>query len=108
MKQLTRIRLINWYLFENTTITCNGTTYLIGVNGVGKSTILDVVQFALVGGQRDIRFNQAAIAGGERTWPRMCAANWARKANASCATIRRASSRSNSVTPMARTFVMAR
>jgi uncharacterized protein YPO0396 len=67
MKQLTRIRLINWHLFENTTITCNGTTYLIGVNGVGKSTILDAVQFALVGGQRDIRFNQAAIAGGKRT-----------------------------------------
>ena len=67
MKQLTCIRLINWHLFENTTITCNGTTYLIGVNGVGKSTILDAVQFALVGGQRDIRFNQAAIAGGKRT-----------------------------------------
>lgn len=67
MKQLTRIRLINWHLFENTTITCNGTTYLIGVNGVGKSTILDAVQFALVGGQRDIRFNQAAVAGGKRT-----------------------------------------
>jgi len=67
MKQLTRIRLINWHLFENTTITCNGTTYLIGVNGVGKSTILDAAQFALVGGQRDIRFNQAAIAGGKRT-----------------------------------------
>jgi len=67
MKQLTRIRLINWHLFENATITCNGTTYLIGVNGVGKSTILDAVQFALVGGQRDVRFNQAAIAGGKRT-----------------------------------------
>jgi len=67
MKQLTRIRLINWHLFENTTITCHGTTYLIGVNGAGKSTILDAVQFALVGGQRDIRFNQAAVAGGKRT-----------------------------------------
>ena len=67
MKQLTRIRLINWHLFENAAITCNGTTYLIGVNGVGKSTILDAVQFALVGGQRDIRFNQAAVAGGKRT-----------------------------------------
>ncbi len=67
MKQLTRIRLINWHMFENTTLSCNGTTYLIGVNGVGKSTILDAAQFALVGGQRDIRFNQAAIAGGKRT-----------------------------------------
>jgi hypothetical protein len=25
MKQLTRIRLVNWHLFENTTINCQGT-----------------------------------------------------------------------------------
>ena len=61
MKQLTRIRLIHWHLFEDTTITCKGTTYFIGVNGVGKSTILDAIQFALVGGQRDVRFNRAAM-----------------------------------------------
>ena len=67
MKQLTRIRLINWHLFENTTIKCEGSTYFIGINGAGKSTILDAVQFALVGGQRDVRFNQAALAGGKRT-----------------------------------------
>ncbi len=67
MKLLTRIRLVNWHLFENTTITCSGTTYFIGVNGAGKSTILDAVQFALVGGQRDVKFNQAAVAGGKRS-----------------------------------------
>ncbi|MBN1979620.1 MAG: AAA family ATPase [Anaerolineae bacterium] len=67
MKQLTRIRLINWHLFENTTITCHGTTYFIGVNGVGKSTILDAIQFALVGGQRDVKYNQAAMSGSRRT-----------------------------------------
>lgn len=67
MKTLTKIRLINWHLFENTTIDCTGSTYFIGINGVGKSTILDAVQFALVGGQRDVRFNQAALAGGKRT-----------------------------------------
>ena len=67
MKLLTRIRLVNWHLFENTTINCQGTTYFIGINGAGKSTILDAVQFALVGGQRDVRFNQAAISGGKRT-----------------------------------------
>ena len=60
MKQLTNIRLVNWHLFENTTIPCHGTTYFIGTNGVGKSTILDAIQFALVGGQRDVKFNQAA------------------------------------------------
>jgi uncharacterized protein YPO0396 len=67
MKNLTKIRLINWHLFENTTIDCQGSTYFIGINGAGKSTILDAVQFALVGGQRDVRFNQAALAGGKRT-----------------------------------------
>ena len=67
MKLLTRIRLINWHLFENTTIDCEGTTYFIGINGAGKSTVLDAVQFALVGGQRDVRFNQAALSGGKRT-----------------------------------------
>lgn len=67
MKLLTRIRLVNWHLFENTTIDCQGTTYFIGINGAGKSTVLDAVQFALVGGQRDVRFNQAAISGGKRT-----------------------------------------
>ena len=67
MKLLTRIRLVNWHLFENISINCNGTTYFIGINGAGKSTILDAVQFALVGGQRDVRFNQAALSGGKRT-----------------------------------------
>lgn len=67
MKLLTRIRLVNWHLFENATISCQGTTYFVGVNGAGKSTVLDAVQFALVGGQRDVRFNQAALAGGKRT-----------------------------------------
>jgi uncharacterized protein YPO0396 len=67
MKTLTKIRLINWHLFENTTIDCTGSTYFIGINGAGKSTILDAVQFALVGGQRDVRFNQAAISGSKRT-----------------------------------------
>ncbi len=67
MKTLTRIRLVNWHLFENTTIDCQGSTYFIGINGAGKSTILDAVQFALVGGQRDVRFNQAALAGSKRS-----------------------------------------
>lgn len=67
MKLLTKIRLVNWHLFENTTIDCQGSTYFIGINGAGKSTILDAVQFALVGGQRDVRFNQAALSGGKRT-----------------------------------------
>jgi uncharacterized protein YPO0396 len=67
VKHLTRIRLVNWHLFADATITCQGTTYFIGVNGAGKSTILDALQFALVGGQRDVKFNQAALANSRRT-----------------------------------------
>lgn len=67
MKQLTRIRLVNWHLFTDATITCQGSTYFLGVNGAGKSTVLDAVQFALVGGQRDVKFNQAALANSRRT-----------------------------------------
>ena len=67
MKQLTKIRLVNWHLFEDAAIPCQGTTYFIGINGVGKSTILDAIQFALIGGQRDVKFNQAAMAGSRRT-----------------------------------------
>ncbi len=66
MKTLTRIRLVNWHLFDDATITCNGTTYFIGVNGAGKSTILDAVQFALVG-QGEVRFNRAALANSKRS-----------------------------------------
>ncbi len=67
MKLLNRIRLIHWHLFENETISCKGSTYFIGINGVGKSTILDAVQFALVGGQREVKFNRAAMDSSQRT-----------------------------------------
>ena len=43
MKTLTKIRLINWHLFENTTIDCAGSTYFIGINGAGKSTLLQIL-----------------------------------------------------------------
>jgi uncharacterized protein YPO0396 len=104
MKTLTRIRLINWHLFENTTVSCHGTTYFIGVNGAGKSTILDAVQFALVGGQRDVKFNQAALSGGKRTL-----ASYVRgvRASAFCAMTPPASWRWNFATPTRRSLRMA-
>ena len=90
MKTLTIIRLINWHLFENVTIPVNGTTYFIGVNGVGKSTILDAIQFVLVGGQRDVKFNVAAIAGGKRTLASYVRGELAMESKTSCAAMRRA------------------
>ena len=47
MKKLTGIRLINWHAFQDETIHINNSVLLTGENGVGKSTILDAIQFVL-------------------------------------------------------------
>ncbi len=60
MKQLTAIRLINWYHFIDETIPVDGSLLIIGDNGAGKSTVLDAVQFVLVADLNEIKFNQAA------------------------------------------------
>ena len=43
MIELKRLKLINWHNFENTTFDCARLTYMIGVNAVGKTTILDAI-----------------------------------------------------------------
>lgn len=58
MKQLTRIRLINWHYFENETISLHGSTLITGENTAGKSTVLDAIQLVLTTNTR--RFNIAA------------------------------------------------
>ena len=44
MIELKRLKLINWHNFENVTFDCARLTYMIGVNAVGKTTILDAIQ----------------------------------------------------------------
>lgn len=44
---LSRLRLINWHNFANDTLDIRQITYLIGVNGVGKTTILDALRYCL-------------------------------------------------------------
>lgn len=61
MKELTRIKLINWHYFENVTIEIKGSTLITGDNGAGKSTILDAVQYVLVADLRRIKFNVSAF-----------------------------------------------
>lgn len=60
MKELTRIKLINWHYFENETIEIKGSALITGDNGVGKSTILDAIQYVLVADLRKVRFNVSA------------------------------------------------
>ena len=44
MIALCRLRLINWHNFTDDLLNIQQITYLIGVNGVGKTTILDALR----------------------------------------------------------------
>ncbi|MGE5572196.1 MAG: ATP-binding protein [Bacteroidota bacterium] len=60
MKELTRVRLINWHYFSNEELDIRGSVLLTGDNGTGKSTILDAIQYVLVADLRQVRFNVSA------------------------------------------------
>lgn len=47
MIALHRLRLINWHNFTDDLLDIQQITYLIGVNGVGKTTILDAMRYCL-------------------------------------------------------------
>lgn len=57
--RLSRIHALNWYGYKDTILVA-GNVLLAGVTGSGKSILMDLVQFVLVGDQRLIRFNQSA------------------------------------------------
>ena len=57
--RLTRIHALNWYGYKDT-IPVEGNLLLAGLTGSGKSILMDLIQFVLVGDQRLIRFNQSA------------------------------------------------
>ncbi|MCW0220872.1 MAG: hypothetical protein OJI67_21265 [Prosthecobacter sp.] len=61
---LSRIIAINWYGFRRI-IDLNGLALLCGENGTGKSALLDLVQFVLLG-SKGTRFNRAATGDGKR------------------------------------------
>jgi len=62
--RLSRIHALNWYGYKDA-IQCDGNVLLAGVTGSGKSVLMDLIQFVLVGDQRLVRFNQSAT--GERS-----------------------------------------
>ena len=47
MIKMTRLRLINWHNFQDNIIDFKDITYLLGVNAVGKTTIMDAIRYCL-------------------------------------------------------------
>lgn len=74
MIQLSRVRLIRWHNFEDDTLTFEKITYLIGVNAVGKTTILDAIRYCLttnkdfnaLGNRKSARTLQGFVHGKQR------------------------------------------
>lgn len=64
MKKLTRLKLINWHRFTNTTIDFETSMLISGENGAGKSTLLDAIQFVIICSTN--YFNKAAHENGKR------------------------------------------
>ena len=77
MIELKRLKLINWHNFENVTFDCARLTYMIGVNAVGKTTILDAIRYCLttnrnfnaLGNKKSGRTLQGSAARRERLPP---------------------------------------
>lgn len=61
---LNRLRLINWYAFNNVTVPIGIFTLIAGKNGNGKSVLLDAIKYALYG---DTVFNKSTENKGSRT-----------------------------------------
>lgn len=56
-KTATKLLLIQWSRFQNVSVKLDGSTLFTGVNGSGKSTILDAMTYLLTG---NTQFNKAA------------------------------------------------
>ena len=56
-KSATGLLLIQWSRFSHLNIKLEGSTLITGVNGTGKSTVLDAITYLLTG---NTQFNIAA------------------------------------------------
>ena len=74
MIEMTRLRLINWHNFSDDCIPFRMVTYLIGVNAVGKTTIMDAIRYCLTtnkdfnaaGNRKSTRTLQGSVHGKQR------------------------------------------
>lgn len=57
--RLSRFHALNWYGYRDS-IPVEGNLLLAGVTGSGKSILMDLLQFVLVGDLRLVKFNQSA------------------------------------------------
>ena len=57
--RLARFHALNWYGYRDS-IPVDGNLLLAGVTGSGKSILMDLIQFVLVGDLRLVKFNQSA------------------------------------------------
>lgn len=75
MIEMTRLRLINWHNFQDDCIPFRMVTYLIGVNAVGKTTIMDAIRYCLTtnkdfnaaGNRKSTRTLQGSVHGKQRS-----------------------------------------
>jgi len=73
MKRLTKIIMIQWYLFDAEEIHVSGSTAVVGANGAGKSSILDGIQTVLAGGNKNlIALNKGSNEKSKRTIREYC------------------------------------
>ena len=57
MIRMTRVRLINWHNFIDNTIEFKTISYMIGVNAVGKTTIMDAIRYCLTTNSKKVSFS---------------------------------------------------